>query len=258
MKGFHVLIPARLESSRLPEKALADLAGRPMIVRVYERACQCDALSVHVATDSKRIAEAVRAAGGRVILTGSAHVSGTSRLAEAAARLEFSDDDVVVNVQGDEPALPPACIDQVAALLSANPGTGIATLWTTLESREQWLDPNVVKLVTDHSNHALYFSRAPIPARRDGGSPSGLDRDWPSGLARRHIGLYAYRVGALANWSALPSSALEASEALEQLRALEAGWRIVCARAVETVPPGVDTADDLLAMRHRFAGCAPV
>ncbi len=249
MKGFHVLIPARLESSRLPEKALADLAGRAMIVRVYEQACKCGALSVHVATDSERIAEAVRHCGGRVVMTGAAHDSGTSRLAEAAARLAFEDDDIVVNVQGDEPALPPACVDQVAALLAANPDAEIATLCAALDSREQWLDPNVVKLVLDARGHALYFSRAPIPARRDG--------DWPAGLALRHIGLYAYRVGALRNWSTLPASTLEASEALEQLRALQGGWRIACARAVQPVPPGVDTEADLQAMRRRFGGSAP-
>jgi 3-deoxy-manno-octulosonate cytidylyltransferase (CMP-KDO synthetase) len=249
MKGFHVLIPARLESSRLPEKALADLAGRPMIVRVFERACQCGALSVHVATDSDRIAETVRGFGGRVVMTGTNHDSGTSRLAEATARLGFRDDDIVVNVQGDEPALPPACVDQVASLLAATPDAEIATLWAELDTCEQWLDPNTVKVVLDGRGSALYFSRAPIPARRDG--------DWPSGLARRHIGLYAYRVGALRQWSTLPPSALEAIESLEQLRALEAGWRIVCAAAAQPVPPGVDTETDLQAMRRRFAGSAP-
>lgn len=249
MKGFHVLIPARLESSRLREKALADLAGRPMIVRVWERACQCRALSVHVATDNDRIAAAIRAAGGRVVMTSTEHVSGTSRLAEATGRLGFDEDEIVVNVQGDEPALPTECIDQVAALLIDHPDCEIATLCAALESREQWLDPNVVKLVQDAFGRALYFSRAPIPAQRDGG--------WPSALARRHIGLYAYRVGALARWSQLPPSALEASESLEQLRALEAGWHIACAPARCPVPPGVDTESDLVAMRHRFSGAAP-
>ena len=249
MKGFHVLIPARLESSRLREKALADLAGRPMIVRVWERACQCSALSVHVATDNERIAAAVRSAGGRVVMTSADHVSGTSRLAEAAGKLGFDESEIVVNVQGDEPALPTACVEQVAALLLEHPDCEIATLCAALESREQWLDPNVVKLVQDASGRALYFSRAPIPARRDGG--------WPGELARRHIGLYAYRVGALAQWSSLPPSALEASESLEQLRALDAGWRIACAEAGCPVPPGVDTEADLQAMRHRFIGAAP-
>lgn len=249
MNAFHVLIPARLESSRLPEKVLADLAGRPMVVRVFEQACQCGALSVHVATDSERIAKAVRAAGGRVVMTGSAHDSGTSRLAEAAAQLDFQDNEIVVNVQGDEPALPSACVVQVAKLLMGHPDAQIATLCEQIDSPEQWLDPNVVKLVLDNNGQALYFSRAPIPARREGG--------WPSALAQRHIGLYAYRVRALKQWSSLPASALEASEALEQLRALEAGWRIVCAAAVQPVPPGVDTETDLRAMRLRFAGSAP-
>lgn len=248
-EGFHVLIPARLESSRLREKVLADLVGRPMIVRVWERACQCRALSVHVATDSDRIAKAIRAAGGRVVMTAAEHASGTSRLGEAARRLGFDEDEIVVNLQGDEPALPTACIDQVASLLIEHPECEIATLCAALDSREQWLDPNVVKLVQDAFGRALYFSRAPIPAQRDGG--------WPRALARRHIGLYAYRVGALVRWNDLPPSALEAAEALEQLRALEAGWQIVCAQAACPVPPGVDTEADLRAMRLRFSGAAP-
>jgi len=249
MSGFHVLIPARLESTRLPEKALADLMGKPMIVRVFERACRCGALSVHVATDSERIADAVRAGGGRVVMTGSNHDSGTSRLAEAVAELGFESDDIVVNVQGDEPAIPIECIDQVATLLDQHPEARIATLWSNIESREQWQDPDVVKLVADDEGRALYFSRAPIPALRDG--------DWPKSLARRHVGLYAYRVAALEQWASLPDSALARFESLEQLRALAAGWTIVCARAVQPIPPGVDTTRDLEAMRNRIAACVP-
>ncbi|NKI35480.1 3-deoxy-manno-octulosonate cytidylyltransferase [Wenzhouxiangella sp. XN79A] len=242
---FHVMIPARLESTRLPRKALADLGGRPLIVRVVERALTAGAASVHVATDSQAITEAVEAAGGRVVPTATDHDSGTSRLAEAVERLALDDAAVVVNVQGDEPAVPVACIHQLAALLESRPDAEMATLWTRIEAVEEWRDPNVVKLIADASGNALYFSRAPVPAVRDG--------DWPAGTARRHVGLYAYRVGALRRWNRLPRSRLAELESLEQLRALEAGWRIVVAEGVEPMPPGVDTPADLEAMRTRFA-----
>ncbi|MBS3745173.1 MAG: 3-deoxy-manno-octulosonate cytidylyltransferase [Wenzhouxiangellaceae bacterium] len=245
MNRFHVLIPARLASTRLPQKALADLAGKPLIVRVWERACAAGAESVHVATDSDRIADVVHAAGGRVVMTASGHDSGTSRLSQAAGKLGLDEDEIVLNVQGDEPAVPVACLRQLAGLLAARRAAHMATLWSDLADEAQWLDPNVVKLVTRADGTALYFSRAPIPARRAG--------DWPAGLARRHLGLYAYRAAALADWPGLAESPLEASEALEQLRALQAGWEIVCQRAVESIPPGVDTAEDLEAMRRHFA-----
>lgn len=244
MTAFHILIPARLESTRLPEKALVDLAGRPMIVRVVEQARRAGAQGVHVATDSTRIAEAVEAAGGQVVMTASDHASGTSRLAEAAASLGLGPDEIVVNVQGDEPLLPPACMRQVAGLLEQDSRARIATLWMPLQDEHQWRDANVVKLVAAANGRALYFSRSPIPACRDG--------DWPHQDACRHVGLYAYRVQALAEWSALPESPLEQHEALEQLRALQAGWPIICARATQPIPPGVDTAEDLEAVRRMF------
>lgn len=247
MIAFHILIPARLESSRLPQKALADLAGRPMIVHVVEQARRAGAQSVHVATDSARIAQAVRTAGGQAVMTASDHSSGTSRLAEAVASLGLGPDDIVVNVQGDEPLLPPTCMRQVAELLEADPDARIATLWMPLQDEAQWRDPNVVKLVAANKGRALYFSRAPIPACRDGG--------WPHATACRHVGLYAYRVRALTEWSLLAESPLEQHEALEQLRALQAGWPITCARAVEPIPPGVDTAEDLEAVRKMIQSC---
>lgn len=245
MTRFHIIIPARLASTRLPEKALADLAGKPLVVRVLARALAAGADSVHVATDSPRIAEAVRAAGGKVVMTAPDHDSGTSRLSEASACLGLGPDEIVVNVQGDEPAVPIGCLKQLAGLLASTPSARMATLWTDLADRAQWMDPNVVKLVARADGSALYFSRAPIPARLAGG--------WPEGLARRHVGLYAYRASALAEWPGLPQSRLEESESLEQLRALQAGWEIACARAVEAIPPGVDTAEDLDAMRAHFA-----
>lgn len=244
MNEFHVLIPARLESTRLPEKALADLCGKPLIVRVWENALASGADSVTVATDSNRIADAIRRSGGRVVMTSQAHDSGTSRLAEAAGLLGMDRQAIVVNVQGDEPAVPVACVRQLADLLESDPQADMATLWVRLDDAEEWRNPNVVKLVADHAGRALYFSRAPIPASRDGG--------FPERQVRRHLGLYAYRVDALERWCDLPESPLERYESLEQLRALQAGWAIACAEADERVPPGVDTERDLEAMRHRF------
>ena len=249
MSDFHVLIPARLESQRLPNKPLADLAGLPLIVRVWQQACKSSAASVHVATDSEAVAEAVSAAGGDVVMTQKDHDSGTSRLAEAAALLNLADQACVVNVQGDEPVMPPACIDQVAKLLLNQPKAQMATLWRMLDGVEQWQDVNVVKLVTDRQGFALYFSRASIPYLRSAQPEDVLQ----NGLARRHIGLYAYRADALNQWNDLPHSALAELESLEQLRALDAGWKIVCAQAQEPIPPGVDTPEDLEAMRAHFA-----
>jgi 3-deoxy-manno-octulosonate cytidylyltransferase (CMP-KDO synthetase) len=237
MNAFHVIIPARMASTRLERKPLVDLAGKPMIVRVLERARQCGALSVHVATDDSEIAAVVEASGGEVLMTAADHRSGTDRLVEAAHLLGLADDAIVVNLQGDEPDMPPACVQQVAQLLDRHAAAAMATLWWPIEHREDWLDPNVVKLVADHGGRALYFSRAAIPHRRDGA--------WPEGQACRHIGLYAYRAGALASWPRLSPSALEQAESLEQLRALENGWSIMCERAVERVPPGIDTPADV-------------
>jgi 3-deoxy-manno-octulosonate cytidylyltransferase (CMP-KDO synthetase) len=244
MNEFHVLIPARLASTRLPEKALADLCGKPLIVRVWENALGAGADSVTVATDSERIADAVREAGGRVVMTRDAHDSGTSRLVEAADTLGLDRRANVVNIQGDEPAVPVACIRQLVALLEADPEADMATLWVRLNDSAEWRNPSVVKLVADHAQRAMYFSRAPIPASRD--------RGFPDGQVCRHLGLYAYRVDALKRWAELPESPLERYESLEQLRALQAGWRIACAEAEQQVPPGVDTEHDLEAMRHRF------
>jgi 3-deoxy-manno-octulosonate cytidylyltransferase (CMP-KDO synthetase) len=239
---FNVLIPARLGSTRLPRKALADLGGRPLVAWTLERARASGARSVHVATDDEAIARAVREAGGEALMTSPEHRSGTDRLAEAVRRLDLPDQAIVVNLQGDEPLMPPQCLAQVAGLLETDPAAQIATLWEPLEAREQWCDPNVVKLVLDEQGRALYFSRAPIPHARD--------QEWPEAIARRHVGLYAYRAGALREWSALPPSSLEACESLEQLRALSAGWSIATARAVSPIPVGVDTPGDLERLRQ--------
>ncbi len=237
MNQFHVIIPARMASTRLERKPLVDLGGKPLVVRVLEQARACGALSVHVATDHEDIAAAVEEAGGDVLITGEHHRCGTDRLSEAAQLLGLAEDAIVVNLQGDEPDMPPACVQQVSQLLQDNSSADMSTLWWPIEAESDWRDPNVVKLVTDAGGNALYFSRAPIPHRRDG--------NWPRGHARRHVGLYAYRAGALSAWPDLPSSALEAAESLEQLRALEAGWRIVCEQAAALVPPGIDTPADV-------------
>lgn len=249
---FHILIPARLGSTRLPRKPLALLGEEPMIVRVLERARAAGPKSVHVATDSEEIAAVVRAAGGAVVMTRPDHLSGTDRLAEAVALLGLSREDIVVNLQGDEPLMPDACLQQVAKLLTSDRQAHMATLWAPVEDEAEWRNPNVVKLVADAQQRALYFSRAPIP------HPRG--RDFLSGEACRHIGLYAYRVAALQDWSQLPPSPLESAESLEQLRALSAGWTIACARACAQVPPGIDTPEDLARIQALFSepSLAPV
>ncbi len=243
--AFHILIPARLNSTRLPRKALSDLAGRPMVLRTLDRALESGATSVTVATDSTEIAAVVEAAGGEVVLTDAGHRSGTDRLAEAVGVLGLDDAAMVVNLQGDEPAMPAACLRQVAAMLAADQRADMATLWQPVADEEQWRDPNVVKLVADSAGRALYFSRAPIPWPRAG--------NWPAAAARRHVGLYAYRVSALRAWAGLPASALEALESLEQLRALEAGWRIVVERACAPIPVGIDTPEDLARFRSSLS-----
>lgn len=243
--AFHILIPARLASTRLPRKALAELSGQPLVVHTLRRAEACAAASVHVATDSADIAAVVRQAGGSVLMTSIEHRSGTDRLAEAAEQLDLDEAAIVVNLQGDEPAMPAACLVQVAELLDQDKDAHMATLWQALESRAQWQDSNVVKLVADARGRALYFSRAPIPHCRDGG--------WPADRACRHVGLYAYRAGALKAWRDLPASFLEQAESLEQLRALEAGWRIATARAAAPIPVGIDTPEDLERLRREWA-----
>lgn len=243
---FHILIPARLDSTRLPRKALAELAGVPLVLHTLRRAQAAGAASIHVATDSEEIAEVVRQAGGKALLTSSEHRSGTDRLAEASVTLELADEAIVVNLQGDEPAMPADCLVQVARLLAEDSQAQMATLWQPVADKAQWLDPNVVKLLTDGRGRALYFSRAAVPHCRDGG--------WPESQARRHVGLYAYRAGALKAWQQLPASQLEQLESLEQLRALEAGWVIATAAAVAPIPVGIDTPEDLQRLRAELSG----
>jgi 3-deoxy-manno-octulosonate cytidylyltransferase (CMP-KDO synthetase) len=248
---FKVVIPARYASTRLPGKALLPLAGKPMLQWVYERACAAHAAEVLIATDDERIAACARnfAASGPdrgaiVVMTSAAHVSGTDRVAEVARFKGWGEQQIVVNVQGDEPLVPPQLIQQVAALLEAHPRSEMATLATPITSLAEFLDPNVVKLVADASHRVLYFSRAPIPWVRDGASADLLSQTRWQG-ARRHVGLYAYRVRALQQLAALPPSALEITEKLEQLRALEAGFEIRVADGEAPPGPDVNTRADL-------------
>ena len=249
--GFRIVIPARYASSRLPGKPLLDIAGRPMILRVLDQARLAGADEVWVATDHSDIAERVEAAGGQVILTGRELPSGTDRLAEVATRLGWDDDTVVVNVQGDEPLIPPSLIADAAATLSADAEAAIATACHPLASAEEFFNPNVVKLVLDARGRALYFSRAPIPWARDA---FAQQRDaLPAGFpAYRHVGLYAYRAGFLKRYAALAPSPLEQWEALEQLRAITHGFPIRVMVLDHAPPGGVDTAEDLERVRRVF------
>ncbi|HET9864663.1 MAG TPA: 3-deoxy-manno-octulosonate cytidylyltransferase [Steroidobacteraceae bacterium] len=235
---FKVVIPARHDSSRLPGKVLLPLAGKPMLQWVHERALGSKAGEVVVATDDERVADAARAFGAEVAMTARRHVSGTDRIAEVAANRGWAEEDIVVNVQGDEPLIPPAVIDQVAQLLGEHAGAQLATLAAKIDQPNELNDPNTVKVACDVVGRALYFSRAPIPWNRD--APGTLT---PAAL--RHIGIYAYRVGALRRLAALPPGRLEQIEKLEQLRALENGMEIRVALAVELPLADVNTAADL-------------
>lgn len=235
-----VLIPARMQASRLPGKPLADIRGRPMILWVADRVRQSGAAEVIVATDSEAIAAACRTAGVAIEMTASEHASGTDRIAEVAARRSWPDDRIVVNVQGDEPLLPPALIDQVADLLAADPAADMATLQTPFVDAEQFVSPHTAKVVSSRSGYALYFSRAPIPAAATDAVPAG---------ARRHVGMYAYRCRSLRLIAGTPPCELEKLERLEQLRALWLGQKIVVADARAEPPHGVDTPADLERIR---------
>lgn len=239
---FVVAIPARYAASRLPGKPLRLLGGEPLVLHVARRALAAGARAVWVATDDDRIADALAGSGVQVAMTASEHASGTDRLAECARIAGWDDQAIVVNLQGDEPFAPADGIAHVAGVLAAS-GAGIATLATPIHEVDTLLDPNAVKVVQAASGDALYFSRAPVPWPRDA---FAHDRTrMPEGRWLRHIGIYAYRVAALRAFAALPPGTLEQAESLEQLRALEAGWRIAVDLAPSPFPPGVDTADDL-------------
>lgn len=244
---YHIVIPARFASERLPGKVLLDLAGKPMLQHVWLRAVESSARSVVIATDDESIVEAAEALGANVVLTRADHQSGSDRIAECAAKLGWSDDHLVVNLQGDEPLMPPACLDQVAELLDARSDCEVASLYWPITEADEVLNPNAVKVVTDLEGRALYFSRAPIPYAR---SYQSVDAALRSGIEwKRHLGLYAYRLGALRRYTSYAPTPLEHSERLEQLRIMERGGRIAMARACEFIPAGIDTEEDLNRVR---------
>jgi 3-deoxy-manno-octulosonate cytidylyltransferase (CMP-KDO synthetase) len=240
--SFIVVIPARFSSTRLPGKPLQDIAGKPMIQHVWEQASKSAASAVVIATDHQGIHDVATAFGANVCMTSDKHESGTDRLQEVVKKLAYDNQQVVVNVQGDEPLIPPAVINQVAGLMQHE--IQMATLFEIIHNAEQVFDPNVVKIVSDDNNDALYFSRAPMPWYRDG---FANDKHAIPTLVqyKRHIGIYAYRVKLLHQFVQWPMSNLESVEKLEQLRALSNGIRIRIAEACETIPPGVDTQKDL-------------
>jgi len=242
--GVTVIIPARFASTRFPGKPLADLCGKPMIQWVCERSSLCEAVDrVIVATDDQRIADAVRAFGGEVVMTRADHATGTDRLAEVAEGL---DDELIVNVQGDEPLIDPAMIQAAVAPLLADSTIPMGTLATPLTSLEEFRNPNVVKVVTDRQGFALYFSRAPIPYPRD--FADNLEQRWAELATAKHVGLYVYRRSFLLEYPNLSATPLEEQECLEQLRALEHGYRIRVA-TTDLVGQGVDTPEDLERVR---------
>jgi len=247
--GFVVAIPARFAATRLPGKPLRLLGGEPLVLHVARRALAAGAREAWVAADDPRIADALAGSGVRIAMTSSQHASGSDRLAECARIAGWSDDTIVVNLQGDEPFAPAEGI-RAAALALRESGADMSTLATPIEDAEQLFDPNIVKVVRADNGDALYFSRAPIPWHRDA-LARGRDRLPPGAGCLRHIGIYAYRAGFLKRFAALPPGRLEQVESLEQLRALEAGFRIRVELTPAEFPPGVDTEEDLArAERH--------
>jgi 3-deoxy-manno-octulosonate cytidylyltransferase (CMP-KDO synthetase) len=248
---FRVVIPARYASSRLPGKPLLDIGGKPMIQRVYESACESNASQVVIATDDLRILAVAEGFGAEVCMTAETHHSGTERIAEVARRMRWHDDTIVVNLQGDEPDMPPSLTFQVALDMQTHERADVTTLSAPIREREALFDPHMVKVVTDAEGYALYFSRAPIPWHRDEflNTDSALPED--VGFSR-HIGLYAYRVGYLERYVNWPPSPLERAESLEQLRVLWHGGCIHVSQAEREAGHGIDTADDLVRIRKQF------
>ena len=261
VQPFIAVVPARLASTRLPNKPLADLGGKPMVVRVAQRARESGAQQVWIASDTQSVLDAAREHGFDAVLTRADHPSGTDRLAEVAATLGWSDDTIVVNVQGDEPLIDPALVCDVASHLAAHPDCAIATAAHPITSPDEVFSPNVVKVVLDARDVALYFSRAPIPWARDAWQPHWsqgrvdlAQMPTPPGPATvyRHIGLYAYRAKFLRGYPLLAQSPIEQTEALEQLRAMWHGERIAVLVTAEAPAPGVDTPADLARVRALF------
>ncbi len=248
---FHVVIPARYAAARLPGKPLLKIGGRPLIQWVWERAQACGAASVIIATDDERIAKAARAFGAECAMTRASHASGTDRVAEVVEQRGFADDEVIVNLQGDEPLIEPQLVADLAAALRERAEFDISTAVAPVGSLEEFLDPNCVKVVRAIDGRALYFSRAPLPWPREhseAARPSSFKGAW------RHLGIYAYRMRSLRRFTAASPTPLEQTEKLEQLRALEHGMRIYCLALPQAPPAGVDTPADLERLRAQLGG----
>ena len=246
--SYNIVIPARLASRRLPDKPLAMIGSKPMIEYVYRRARGSSAETVVIATDAEAIRSTAESFGATVVMTSSCHTTGSDRIAECADILGWDDQALIVNLQGDEPVMPASCLDQVAGLLQRDGQADVASLYWPIGEAAEARDPNVVKVVTDRHGHALYFSRSEIPHARDATAIAGHRHGgcpW-----KRHIGLYAYRAGALRAFAAMGPSPLEVMEHLEQLRFLESGHGIAMAEACDFIPAGVDTPEDLERVRR--------
>lgn len=248
--SFRVVIPARYASTRYPGKPLVEIAGKTMLQHVYDCALRSGAQQVIIATDDERIQRVAEGFGASVCMTSAEHPSGTDRLAEVSLKYDWPSDDIVVNLQGDEPLTPPEILKQVALNLADHPRAGIATLSTAIQSAQDVFDPNVVKVVMDAEGYALYFSRAPIPWNRDAGDTLN---DAQARQYQRHLGIYAYRVSFLHAYSNMQPCVVESLEKLEQLRALYSGVAIHVEPAVKLPGPGIDTPDDLLAVARLMA-----
>lgn len=240
---YCIVIPARMASTRLPGKPLARLAGLSLLQHVYQCATASSAKQIVIATDDERIAQHVKSFAAKVIMTSTEHQSGSDRIAELVTTLQWPDETIIVNLQGDEPLMPAACLDQVASLLATDSQADMASLYWPIDSAAEARDPNAVKVVVAQSGSALYFSRSLVPYPRDW---SSLEEALSQGMRwYRHVGLYAYRAGALKRFSRVSPTPLESAEKLEQLRLLESGGRIAMAQACICIPPGVDTPEDL-------------
>ncbi len=244
---YTIIIPVRFESSRLPGKPLVDIAGKPMVERVWEKALSSRASRVVIGTDDHRIYETCKQFGAETYMTSSSHASGTDRISEVTNILDLNEKELVVNLQGDEPLMPARVIDQVATCLEANPDFELSTLCEPISSLDEYHDQNVVKVILDSNGAALYFTRSPIPEGENNPAPEVSDTIF------RHLGIYAYRVGFLKEFTSWPAAPIEKLERLEQLRALYNGARIQVVKACEPVPPGIDTESDLLAIRALLA-----
>lgn len=255
--SFTVIIPARMAATRLPRKPLLDIAGLPMVERVRRQALASGASRVLVATDSVEIAECIRGHGGEAILTRTDHGSGTDRLAEVVGGLDLPNAEIIVNLQGDEPLMPPHLLEAVAELLAGDSAAAMATVGCPMQDSSDIFNPNIVKLVRDLSGNALYFSRAPIPWDRSSFNAAESTPLQHCSAWLRHIGLYAYRAAFLSRFAGWPATPLETLESLEQLRALEHGERIRVLLTEETPPAGIDTPEDLERVRKLFDNAVP-